>query len=66
LDLSYCPNLQRLNCYNNQLTDLNILNNNKISQYDWKNNPIFNNETNTIEKLKEYNRNNYYSEYILK
>ncbi len=42
------------------------VNNNKKTKYDWKNNPIFNNETNTIEKLKEYNRNNYCSEYILK
>jgi len=65
LDLSYCPNLHALYCSNNQLTELNILNNDKITKCDWKDNPIYSKETNTIEKLKEYNRNNC-SEYVLK
>ena len=59
LDLSNCPNLQTLYCSNNQLEELNILNNDKITKCDWKDNPIYSEETNTIEKLKEYNRNNY-------
>jgi Leucine-rich repeat (LRR) protein len=66
LDLSHCPHLKILNCANNKLEELNILNNDKLIYSDWKDNPIFNNETNTIEKMKEYNRNNYCSEYILK
>jgi hypothetical protein len=43
-----------------------VLNNDELTSSNWKDNPIYSNETNTIEKMKEYNRNNYCSNYILK
>ena len=66
LHLSYCPELQILYCYNNQLEKLDILKNDKLTFSNWKDNPIYSEETNTIKKMKQYNRNNYCSEYILK